>query len=516
MSKSGLSVNLLGQQYSLKTVPPIPLQQLKQAQNFLLNIVQINGTIAQSTLFALGGPISLPLPQALLAAISRSKAQEKKLQQLAKRKDGYPLPTAKVKGSQLRFDKGPSFVLERLCTSKQGEYTATIRSVENQLLLELSPIHVKAKVNLISTQDVSKELADLATDQPAERIQHLANQKTDVNFQYRNLFKSLEAIDENVDVSLDVAADAKYPSPDKERLGQSHSEAGIAPTPATSAHLLADALEKAGGLPGNSPAMSNVKENAKESLASALLRVLPRLSPETLIELSQPQRLKQVIMATINQSLSPNDWLSTPLNTHVNTLNLLFQLLLGRASASQITPELAKKLSILQAHLALPEPLLKLLESCACQESLSKLLSNLNLYQHASSRNEQMINYYFAIPYSISHYQEQLEGHIQKEKQSNNPKNDVWRLQLKFNLASGPLLIGAQTLKHDNPHSSAPLKLKFSCSNEAIINKIELLTPSLSQKLEGIGFSQISISTKQENIPATILPGEHYLVKVDV
>lgn len=500
MTKSGFSTNLSGQEYRFKTIHPTFLQQLKQAQNFLLNIVQINGAITQSTLLALGQAHSIPLPQALLSAVSRNKDQQKTLHHLAKRNGGYPLPTAKVKDGQLLFNTGFKIKLEMLHLINQGEYSASIKSKNNQLFLELAPIQLKTEVNLISALDTSKPIEDEVTGETSEPSNRRLTQKTDVNFQYGQLFKSLESID------------AEGLPSNKQELIQSSFEEDAAPRPVTSTLLLAGALEKAGGLPRSTPTMPQVKE----TLATALLRLLPMLTPETLIELSQPQRLKQSILATISTSPSPNDWLSTPLNSHINTISLLFQLLLGRASASKISPELALKLSMLQAHLALPEPLLQLLESSASQSSISKLLSNLSLYQHASSKNDQATSYYFALPYSINHYQEQLEGHVQKEKQSSSANNDIWRLQLKFNLASGPLLINAQVLKQDKPQVNSPLKLNFSSANETVISKIELLKPSLAKKLENIGFGQVTVNTKTESVPASILPGEHYLVKINV
>lgn len=500
MTKSGLSVNLSGQEYRLKSTHPISPKQLNLAQSFLLNIVQINGTITQSSLLALGQIHTLPLSQALLTAVSHSKDQQKTLQRLANRNSGYPLPTVKINEGQLLFDTGFRIKLEMSHIIKQGEYSASIKSKNNQLFLQLCPIQLKAEVNLISVSDTNKPLVDGSTIEASANANQRVTQKTDVNFQYGQLFKSLESID------------AEGLTFNKQELNQSYFKADTAPTQVTSTHLLTGALEKAGGLPKSTHTIPQVKE----TLATALLRLLPMLSPETLIELSQPQRLKQSILATISHTTSPNDWNNTPLNSHINTISLLFQLLLGRTSASKVSPELAQKLSILQAHLALPEPLLQLLESSASLSSISKLLSNLSLYQHASSISDQAISYYFAIPYSINHYQEQLEGHIQRDKVPSNENNDIWKLQLKFNLASGPLLINAQVLKHDKTLANSPLKLHFASSNEIVISKIELLKSSLAMKLEKIGFSQVTVNTKKESVPATILPGEHYLVKLHV
>ncbi|MGS0683076.1 hypothetical protein ACVBIL_18200 [Shewanella sp. 125m-7] len=504
ITKSELSVYLSGQQYRLKTQQPLPIQQLTHAHSFLLNIVQINGATNQSTLLAIGKALSLALPQALLTVLSPNKDQEKKLQQLAKRKDGYPLPTGQVNGNNLVFNQGPCIKLDMLHSVQQGEYCCVIKSKANQLCLELSPIQFRAEINLISPLqakpiDAKDGALQPLTNQGSHQESHQESKKTDVNFLYRNLFNILENID------------TAPPLSDKGLLSNKDHKTDTSISSVIPANRLAGALEKAGGLPKSAPSLTNTTQ----SLASVLLTLLPKLAPETLIELSQPQRLKQLIMTTISHTLSPNEWLNTPVKSHTDTISLLFQLLLGRASSSQLSPALAHKISMLQEHLALPEPILTLLQSTAAHRSISALLSNLSLYQQASSQNEHAINYFFALPYSINHYQEQLEGHIHQEKRP-NAKDHVWRLRLKFNLATGPLLISAQTLEHNNQYSNSPLKLTFTSSNETLINKVNLLAASLTQKLEGIGFSQVSLSAKKEDVPATILPGEHYLVKVDV
>ncbi|MGS0673852.1 hypothetical protein [Shewanella sp. 125m-1] len=516
--QSGLSVMLAGQSFSLKPTQETQLPRLNQYSNFMLNIVQINGTIKQSILLALGQTLRLPLPQALLTMISNANGQEKKLQLLAKRKDGYQLPNAEIHDCELIFDKGPRIELASLGSLSCGHYVASIKSTNDQLFLQLVPIKLQTEVNLIPEQASDEKQNEIASQPIVEKPDSKSAQKADMNFQYRKLFKALESIE----VKL---ADSDVTGLNKTEITDKTAQASTQISNATTREgFLAGALIKAGGL----PKLAAATLKTKQSLASVLLKSLPMMMPETLTELSQPQRLKLITAQLFSPSVSPNEWLNTSLSSHFSTMGLLLQLLLARASSQSISPELMQKLAKLQSHLALPEAILKLLEAALVNESLANIFNNLSLYQQASTKTEVATHYYFALPYSINHYQEQLEVHVQKEnstkqnvpdKDSANKHSCTWKLQLKFNLASGPLLISAQAAQANRNHEkpiNGSLKLNFCSSSDTLIAKIKLLTPALTHKIEAVGFSQVSVTTKQENVPASILPGEHYLVKVHV
>ncbi|GIU20268.1 hypothetical protein [Shewanella sp. MBTL60-007] len=504
-TKDGVKLSLSGKQYGIKSAVPLPLTQLVKAQGFLLNIVQINSTIAQSTLIALGSSYNQALPQALLSVISRHPNQEKKLQQLARRKEGYPLPNATIDANKIQFDNTPAIRLEQSNSLAKGEYAACIKAQGDKLQLCLSPIQFKAQISLtdLDTGAVALQAAEAASPEDEQR-----QPKIEVNAEYQTFLNRLGAVS-----TAHISKNGELPN------GSQATPSPIeSPERRTEVnrHYLAGALRKAGGLPTSFAK----KAPAEESLATALQRLLPNLMPEPLAELTQPQRLKQAIEAMLQLSISSSIGISNAAHTHIDIIQLLFLQLLGRNSTKTVTPELASRLKSLQQQLGLPEQIMKLLEGSASLSSLCKLINNLNLYQQACSKNEQTTDYFFALPYSINHYQEQVEGHIQKQSSSSEYKSSYWNLRLKFNLASGAVLVTAKMQQHAKSRSSYPqtdsLTLKLSSNNESLLNKIKLLQPALTQKIEAIGFSAVSINTELESIPASLLPGEHYLVKVEV
>ncbi|GIU09998.1 MULTISPECIES: hypothetical protein [unclassified Shewanella] len=492
LSNSGVVLSLSGKQYNVKSASPLPATQLAKAQGFLLNIVQVQNTISQSTLIALGQSYSQTLPQALLAVINRHPEQTKKLQQLAKRHEGYPLPNAKIEAYRVKFDNTPAITLEQPSALKNGEYAACIKSQGEQLLLCLSQIQFKAQISLtdIETGVVTLQATDVSTSPNRSRP------SMNVSAEYQKLFQQLEAIP-----TAHIADDISRPT-------QQNSS-----SLATNNHFLASALQKAGSLPKSSPRVEPVKDN----LAVVLQRLLPKLAPEPLSDLSQPQLLQQLIMTMLQLDASSASLDASKTATHLGTINLLQQLILGSRATTSISLQLAAKLNALQQQLALPDALMKLIEKTACLPSFNKLLSNLNLYQNACSKQEQSTEYFFALPYCINHYQEQLEGHIQRQHSMDDPSSSTWNLRLKFNLANGAVLITAKT-QNDQDMNNQPkyVALKISSNDENLIKRVDLLQAALIEKIESIGFSKVSLSTALESIPASVLPGDHYLVKVQV
>ncbi|GIU38667.1 hypothetical protein L2719_19475 [Shewanella schlegeliana] len=505
VTSSGVKLSLSGKQYGVKSATPLPLTHLLKAQRFLLNIVQVNSIISQSSLIALGPSHNQALPQALLSVIGRHPNQEKKLQQLAKRREGYPLPNAKIEANQILFDKTPAIKLEQSNTLVKGTYAACIKTQGDELQLCLSPIQFNAQISLTDLDTGAVALQ--ATETPQSEGKQ-SSPLIDINTEYQTFLKRLGAIS-----TAHILKDNELPKESQ------HTNAPVESTeivPDMNKRFLAGALRKAGGLPTTSSAREAVEQN----LATALQRILPNLIPEPLADLTHPQRLKQAIETMLQLSASSSIEIPSAASSHTEIIHLLFLLLLGRKNSQTVSPELANKLKNLQQQLGLPDPLMKLLEASASQSSIGKLISNLNLYQQACSKNEQTTEYYFALPYSINHYQEQLEGQIQKQPSNDGQKSICWNLKLKFNLASGAVLVTAKMLQHAKSQHMYPqtdtLSLRFSSNNESLLNKIKLLQHSLSQKIEAIGFSTVSINTELKSVPASLLPGEHYLVKVEV
>ena len=57
------------------------------------------------------------------------------------------------------------------------------------------------------------------------------------------------------------------------------------------------------------------------------------------------------------------------------------------------------------------------------------------------------------------------------------------------------------------------LDLKFKGNNQYILDKISRFNSELSQKLSQIGFTPGEFTTQIASIPATLLPGDHFLIK---
>lgn len=510
-TRSGVSLSFLGKQYRVNNSESLPTAQLLGAQRLLLNVVQINGAISQSTLIALGQPYLMPLPQALLSIVNRSPSYAKKLQQLAKGKAGYQLQNAEIAGSRLQFHKGPGINHDQFCSLKPGEYSAAIKSNKDSLLLCLSPVQLKAQISLAEMEvNIKADLDEnaLGSEKMIAGKPLLKRSKIDVNAEYQSLFKRLGSLPTD-----SISNEGEPPNgPDFAASPIDNTEL----VHGVNKHFLSGALRKAGGLPPDNPIIKPVGEN----LATTLQRILPNLLPEPLVALTQPRHLKQTVEAMLQRSIASSTEQPNAANTHIGTIQLLLMLLLGRTRSQSLTPELAHKMQALQQQLGLPDPIMKLLEASASQTSFGKLLSNLNLYQQACSKNELTTDYYFALPYSLNHYQEQLEGHIQKEQTSNKQAGGRWQLRLKFNLANAVLLVTANMQASNNPQSASPIAgpliIKLSSNNEPLLNRIELLRPALAQKIAAIGFSEVSLNTSLESIPASLLPGEHYLVKIQV
>ena len=108
---------------------------------------------------------------------------------------------------------------------------------------------------------------------------------------------------------------------------------------------------------------------------------------------------------------------------------------------------------------------------------------------------------------ALTNVNEQLEGKFEQEADPDDPEKKAgWRLQLKFNLAQGPLLIAAQ--QHNQQ-----LDIQFKGNSQMLLNKVNNFLTPLSQKLSQLGFTPGELSTQIAQVPATLLPGDHFLVK---
>ncbi|ASJ97339.1 hypothetical protein [Shewanella marisflavi] len=245
----------------------------------------------------------------------------------------------------------------------------------------------------------------------------------------------------------------------------------------------------------------------KLSLLNLMQQMLPLAFPRPLSQLASPSFLKQELvdsLAGITNGAAPVSSLSS-ISSHAGTIGVLFQLLLGRQVQTNTSAKTPASLQGLQ-KLASGSQLLGILEKAGGLELMGKLLSNFSLYQQASSDTPQSTNWYFTLPYMIEHRHEELEGHFEQEQQDKDTQTR-WRLQLKFNLSDASLLINAEV-------KQGRLNLGFTSESQTLLDSIGKRLTALEQKIIAIGLTPEHIHTKASQVPASLLPGDHYLVKV--
>ncbi len=252
-----------------------------------------------------------------------------------------------------------------------------------------------------------------------------------------------------------------------------------------------------------------------QALFSKLATKLPQFFPANLLELAKPELLKQELLTTslldINHPL-PVTATSTQTNlsalANAGALTVIFQLLLGVKSTTngtKLSQQLFKQLQKLQQRHQIESNLLSQLARTGTLEKTAQLAQSVQLYQQASSLDQQGINWYFNLPYQLNNKYEQFEGHFEKTETDDSDESG-WRLQLKFNLTHGPMLIQAH--KHQNG-----LNLIFKSESTYLLNQLEQHTAALSEKLRAVGLPTSEISTQKQKIAATLLPGDYYLVQ---
>ena len=274
-------------------------------------------------------------------------------------------------------------------------------------------------------------------------------------------------------------------------------------------NIIERALSKAGTVALPSTASPNNQQN----LASLLLKLLPDLSPFPLGELIDPHALEDEVVGLSGLNLASSQQALTNSSLNANAMTTLFQLLLGFRLSSQgklTGNQLQQYLQQLQGKTGFNAAHLSQLDKAGTLEAVAQMAAGLSLYQQASADGLTSLNWFFALPYSIGQRHEQLEGQFEQDKtEESDTKLKAWRLQLKFNLASGPLLIKAI-------HQHGQLDLQFKANDAPLLNRVSNYFTPLSQKLTQIGFTPGELSTHVEPIPATLLPGDHYLVKLKV
>ena len=520
----------------------------------------------QTQLILLAQAIQIKLPTTLIALAVKNGVSTEQLSQLASRPQGYPLPNAIINQQQLSFVDGPTIKLDHANLAK-GQYLVNIMNVNQRLVLTLTPVQAEVKVSLTpitqmqdSTITTKQDSIVLSKPEPSQLLNLLfkkletslltettlrnnrqtsgqASQsetaiKQALSADNLSVQSKSAAVTETIASSkIDILSAQKMAKDiagafSQNALNQNALNSG--PTKAQSSleinnpassntekptlgpiEVLQKALSKAGAM----PVMTKTANQSPQNLALELLKLLPQLAPQPMTTLTEPNQLLGELHSITGLNLAQ----TTPPASQSQlfsggAISTLFQLLLGvkaQNSGKQISEKLQNHLQLLQRLTAgkssASSGLLGLLEKSGTLDSMSQLANSFQLYQQASS-SDQNINWYFALPYSLNQRNEQFEGHFQKEPEKDAEDKAGWRLQLKFNLSQGAILIIA--------HKKADvLNLQFMGNNQQLLDKISNFDSALSQKMSQIGFTPGEFSTQIANIPATLLPGDHFLVK---
>ncbi|ABE54640.1 conserved hypothetical protein [Shewanella denitrificans OS217] len=508
----------------------------------------------QAKLILLGQNIQILLPDSLRALANTNGVSDQQLQLLAQRIQGYPLGITQSEGKQLSFDNGTSIKLDNKLLLPKGEYVANIGMQGKQLVLKLTAVQGEITVQLAPKTPASAPASNsqilLTKNEPIQILTQwlkklentpfivateagkIANSPTPALSKQAELTLGTEtSTQQGVKASIGETSTNKptavtsnmlkasqllAPSslvPSKEAakpIDLTNSQSG--PLPKGNVELAPmDVLQKALSKSGAMPAGTKSSVNEVNNVASQLLKSLPQLATMPLSQYAQPQLLQSQLTSFNTLNLASNPLTSQSAFTG-EAVTTLFQLLLGfKASTSgqALSNKLAKHLQqlTLGMQLKMTQGLLAALDKGASLDSMAQLASSLVLYQQASMDPNQNPTWYFALPYSINQRDEQLEGKFERDEDNEQEAELTgWRLQLKFNLSQGSLLINAQ-------RQGKFLGLKFTGNNEALLQRITQFQSPLSQKMAQIGFELNDFSTQIGTVPATLLPGDHYLVK---
>ncbi|WP_219017765.1 hypothetical protein [Shewanella algae] len=564
---SELRLQLQNAQYQLQLANQESNAQAKallhQANTTLLELTRplpeiVQGKTAQ--LLLLAGEVQIKLPDALMQLAAKNGISQTALQQLAARPQGYPLPMLTVSQGEMRFATGTSIAFPPQLQLPAGEYVAKVVSNNQGLQLQLSPINARLEVKLTP-------VANLQPAAPTQESEQLIT-KPEVAQTYARLIKLLEqqpqsqaqqtqskgesaplretAVDLKAGLSQTVASGSKLPASALSQSTQTVDNAQLqqpknAPLPGTDKfsnqvlqqatqanadkpvgtsasnkvagetakapelNFLQRAFNKAGAMPRAEAMTLEVKHN----LAAELLKQLPALSPVPLSELTEPSQLRSELLGLTGLQLTSQQTQSQPL-TQASAITTLFQLLLGVRAGNQnlsVPQRLKQYLEGLQSRSGLQTHQLASLEKSGTLDALQQMSQAVALYQQANTDNSGQC-WYFMLPYYLNQRNEQLEGKFEHNNQDKDADKDkTWQLQLKFNLGMGSLLVKAQV-------KDSKVDLQFIGSTQALISRVSNFLPPLSQKLVQLGLTPNELNAHVAPVPATLLPGDHYLVQL--
>lgn len=544
-------------------------------QNTLPTAAATQDTTSQ--LLALATPIALKIPEAVINLAQQNGISQAQLSALAARTQGYPLPNVTIINKEFHFANGTVVAQDSGPQLNQGEFLAKITFQQGRPILLLTPIQSKLEIvigapvnetqvptnksssdiviakvepvqiiasflkkleTIVSLPEPTKQTVAPKVDTIQAQVKvdapHTSNSASSPNtFNAQAITPIPKGLEQGLPVSTETnsksalsqdigAAAGKTP---QETLGanpadvnklshilgssgqKNEQQASDAKTDSTTkvADVLQKAFNKAGALP-----VELSRSNNSSNLASELLKHLPHIGLPPLSQLNDLDELKANILGLASLNLAAPQSNQASMFMNASAITSLFQLLLGfkaNNSSNSMSKKLADYLEQLQAKVGFSAKQLGQLSKAGGLDSMGQLASNLHLYQQASNESAGNLVWFFALPYGINQRHEQLEGKFEQEADPDDPEKKAgWRLQLKFNLAQGPLLIAAQ--QHNQQ-----LDIQFKGNSQMLLNRVNNFLTPLSQKLSQLGFTPGELSTQIAQVPATLLPGDHFLVK---
>ena len=567
-TNSSDSLTVRNNQFQIQYTDNGVRSQLAGAFSYLLKSLDQKSNSGQASpplqkqLIALDKPLALPLPDSINKLLKINGVSHEQLLKLTTKSGGYALGEGKLTGKQLILNQDTAINLKSSAL-RETHYRVSIIQYKGQLKLSLSPILAKTNVTLTPIGIVSSQGAGSTSGQAnsgiqtrietstlyRETIKHLNQSQTEKPWVYSpevaalnkkgvEIAKSLSQSVVNSDTRklaqvfntngkgtplFDKGQNAPDPTKPESRIGSPSAidnrakqlqeiSSTLTTKLATSPKEVPDSAlrtEKLSNRDSQVTSSKSMPSDNSKTLLNLLSTKLPGFFPNALEELAKPDTLKNELISSSGISLSQNLASSTLVNpTNTNALSTLFQLLLGlraNATGAQISKQLLQQLQKLQQTHQIDSNLLNRLNKAGMLETSAQIASSFQLYQQASTQEHQGTNWYFALPYQVNDRQEQFEGHFENGNSDDDSQSQEWRLQLKFHLNQGSMLVMAHK-------RSEKLSLTFKTESDELLNRINQHISPLDKKLSALGFNLEEIKTQFQVIPATLLPGDYYLV----
>lgn len=542
VSPDSLKLAIQGQNYQTPYQSQLAVAlQNETGERVLQLLSQTAASQLQANLMLLGEKLLQQVPPELLTNSRLGDNGLAQLLLLAQRPQGYPLPLAQLTNGQLQFAEGTNVPFKPSIAMADGLYAVKIVSNGNSLALQLQPVKSEFTIPLLPVT-LAKSDGQVASANSANLPSYLVVAQNDVSQTAASWLNRLEKLPWPQTTTSNQATQmtSDKPSLDSRPVADSTTaktvepklsglsvnsplakslfatETGVAPN-----NVTGDKTQPSGSVDGAQILQKNLSKMGvsaasdaialpKHNLATALMKVLPALSPILMSELADPEELQQQLLSAL--TFQPAQPITRAPVTQSDSVALMFQLLLGAKlpsqDASKMSARLRNYLSSLQAATNSGK-LLEALESSKSFDSVSHMVHSIRLFQSASAELGGT-GFFFALPYQLDNHTEQLEGKFEYQDGSDEQQQARgWKLKLKFSLSSGAMLVNAFI------HGKS-LRLELASNSELLLNRINNFEAVLQQKLSQIGFVVDRVDSYMANVPATVLPGDHVLVKIKV